>query len=205
MKKILGLVVAGVGFSFAILSLTSCAHNETKYVVQNLDPVRLYESYETKSMDLKALSKCISAPTINIISVETREEDYLFYKERAHKFFITPKEFMDSWGGVADYIRDAFEKSNVKVNKNSPKVIQVSTKEVKGIPSRVRGWVPSFVFIDGANLQLEVSVPERKYVKIFSVEENSSHGLHSALANAVHVATMKILEDSVIQDYILCK
>ena len=192
------LLIIGIGLAVIIFTLTSCAVNHTKDVAEKLQPEDLYAVYNTKPRNLKAQSKCQLPPSINVVNVETREDDYpILYPilgPMIINHIITPKEYMNN---VVDYLKTAFEKSGVKADDNSSKIIQVSLTETKGMYR---------LFTVGAILRLKVEVPEKKYTKIYEAEDwiLQGGGLRT-MAYTVHIVTQKIIEDPVIQNYILCK
>jgi hypothetical protein len=190
MKRMTLMIIAL--FSFVITNLTACTFQITKEIVQELQPVTLYESYGTTPINLKAQSKCFLPPSINIVSMETRDEDYLVLAGQT-KFYINPKEFMNA---VVTYMKDGFEKSGIKVDNYSPKMIHVSMIDAKYVASGL-GYIDS-------HLQLKVNIPETKFAKIFQAKDLSPRKVGSAMAYAVHVITQKIVADPEIHNYILC-
>ncbi len=192
------LLIIGIGLAVIISTLTSCAVNHTKDVVEKLQPEDLYSVYNTKPRNLISQSKCQLLPSINVVNVETRVDDYTVLDPilgpRIVNHIINPKEYMNN---VVDYLNTAFEKSGVKADNSSSKIIQVSLEEAKGMLS---------LWAVGAILRLKVEVPETKYTKIYEAEDwiYQGGGLR-ALAYTVHIVTQKIIEDPVIQNYILCK
>jgi hypothetical protein len=186
------LLIAGIGLIFVVSTLSSCSMQLTKIVTDKLQPAELYAAFDTKPTDLKARSQCRLSPSVSIINAEKRNDDYLVGYLQFFNHYINPKEYMN---GVTDYLKIGFEKSNVKVEKDSPKVIQVSLKE-----ANING-----IWCMGAGLQLNVEIPETKYTKIYEAEDCTGGASSTAMAYNIHVTTQKIIEDPVIQDYILCK
>jgi hypothetical protein len=187
------LLIIGIGLAVIISTSTSNAFNITPLVAEKLQPEDLYAVYNTKPINLKAQSKCQLPPSINVVNVETRDQ-YLIYPGLGYKEEINPREFTNI---VVDYLRIAFDKSSVKVDNSSSKIIQVSLEETN--------WMQS-LFATGAILRLKVEIPETKYTEIYKAEDWAGSGhIPTAMAYAVHVVTQKIIEDPVIQNYILCK
>lgn len=177
---------------YLITMLTACTFHITKEVVQELKPAALYESYGTTPIDLKGRSKCPSAPSVSIVSNETRDENYLLLAGQT-EFYINPREFMNA---VVVYMKDGFEKSGVKADDLSPKTIQVSMIDAEYVASAL-GYIDS-------HLRLKIVVPEKRWEKVFQARDRSPGKVGSALAYAVHVVTQEILTDPGIQGYILC-
>jgi hypothetical protein len=191
------LLIIGIGLAVIIFALTSCAMNHTKDVAEKLQPEDLYAVYNTKPVNLKAQSKCPLTPSINVVNVETQDGDYtIIYPilgPRIINHIINPKELMN---GVVDYLKDALEKSGVKADNSSSKIIQVSLEENKIL---VGLWGI------GAIIRLKVEIPETKYTKIYEAEDWTGRSPIASMAYSVHVVTQKIINDPVIQNYILCK
>lgn len=178
---------------FMVLILAGCSMHYTKDIVNDLQPARLYESFDTKPLNLKAQSKCPYPTSVRIINVETREDGIDMRPDSFHVFLpLNPKELTD---GIVDYLGSGFKKSGIEVNEQSPKIIKISLKDVKG----ERG-----VWAQGCKVDLGVEIPEMKYVNIYSARENSMTGPRSAVY-AIHRISRQIIDDLIIQDYILCR
>jgi hypothetical protein len=166
----------------------------TKEIPDRLRPSELYESYGIRSVDLKALSKCPLPPTINIVNVETREADFVFFNPyREAKETVNPKELMD---GIVEYLKYGYERSQIKVDNNSAKIIQLSFINAKAV--RWFSW--------NGMIQIRVDIPDTKYSPVIYEAEDKRRGdIYTPIAHAIHKVTRKIIDDPVIQDYILCK
>lgn len=187
------LLIICISYSIIPFTLAACTFQITKEIVQELQPVTLYESYGTTPVNLKAQSKCVLPPSIDIVSIEKRDENYLLLAGQT-EFYINPKEFMNA---VVAYMRDGFEKSGIKADSNSLKIIHVSMLDAKYVAS-------GFGYID-SHLQLKVVIPEAQFEKTFQADDRSPRKVGSAMAYAVHVITQDILADPLIQNYVLCK
>ncbi len=93
-------------------------------------------------------------------------------------------------------MNNAFEKCNVKADANSAKILQVSMYGA----SFTQG-----VWAQGADIRLKVEIPEKQYTEIYEATDNSPKSAMRAMAYAIHQITWDIINDSVIQDHILCK
>jgi hypothetical protein len=187
-SKALTVIVA-----IMMIALTGCTFHHTKDITEKLQPAELYELYEITPANLKARSKCPLPPAINIINVETREDDYVFWNLPTATHSINPKELTV---GIVEYLKYGFEKSQIKVDSNSSKIIHVSFKDVKAL---IR------LGTTGSNIKMNVNIPETKYSEIHEANGWSYGNLPKSMAYAAHGVTRKIIDDPVIQDYILCR
>jgi hypothetical protein len=188
MKKMgLFLVVLAVMITFM-----GCTFHHTKDIIEKLQPTELYESYEVTPADLKARSKCPLSPTINIVNMEMRDKDYSIFNPPTGKSTINPRELTI---GFVEYLKYGFEKSQITVDSKSSRIIHISFMDAKTL----RG-----VWTIGGNIKMKVSIPETKYSHIYEAKDWSPTTLSKAMAYAIHDVTRKIIDDPVIQDYILC-
>lgn len=178
-----------------VFMLSSCAHNQTKSVARKLDPTDLYPMYKTKVIDLKSQSKCLSPPSVKLVNTEARNEDLRIAEIGGHTHYIKPKELTNH---IVDYMSDALEKCQVKVDASSTKAIEVSIDQAE---MKLSGPFSA----RGAVIQLKINIPETQYTKIYSAEEWSAQAIWTTMAYAIHLATWKIIEDPVIQSYVLCR
>jgi hypothetical protein len=178
-----------------ILIFSSCAYHETKYVARDLDSSILYPMYNTKIIDLKIQSKCPSFPSVKLVNTETRNEDLIVADIGVHTHYIKPNVLTDN---IISYMSDAYSKCQVKVDPSSKKIIEVSIDKAEMKPGN--GFTAN-----GAFIQIKINIPETEYTNIFSAEDWSPHDVSTTMAYTIHVATLKMIEDPVIQSYILCK
>lgn len=188
---VLRLTVKCIIIAIITLALSSCTYHLTKGVNSLLQPPSLYESFQTKPKNLSFQSKCRELPTVNLVNVETRDENYpvnIF-----SNWYINPRELT---GYMVDYMKVAFDRSKVKFDDNSTKVIQVSLKNVK---------VKAGVGTVGGHIQIKLDIPEIQYTETFEAEERTPKSAYHVIAYAIHVLTWNVINDPVIQEYILCK
>jgi hypothetical protein len=172
--------------------LTGCSLHVTKRISDKLDHDAIYTDYNVHPSDLSSFSKCNAPPSVKIVNIENRIEDYETLQNGPSIGFINPKEMMDS---VCLYLKNGFEKSRIKVDDQSTKVLQVKMIDLK---STAGAWT------FGSYFKMELIIPETKLSKFYEAKENAGNGL-SAPAYAIHRVTRQIIDDPVIQDYILCR
>jgi len=127
-NRYLGILVWGI----LLLSLTGCAeHITARNFSDHLDQNELYKSYDVHPIDLSLHSQCNGPPSVKIVNIESRTEDYLAVTTEANmrNIYIAPKEVMDS---VALYLKNGFEKSHIRVDDQSTKVLQLKMVEIHG-------------------------------------------------------------------------
>jgi len=56
----------------------------------------------------------------------------------------------------------------------------------------------------GGTFKTELQIPESNIAKAYEATENAANGF-SAAAYAIHGACRKVIDDPVVQEYILCK
>lgn len=184
--------VSLIFITILVLILTSCYPNLTKDINNNLND-DLYELYETKPVNMQVSSKCSSPPLINIINKEVRKENYTVLERGINAIYITPNELIDH---VVDYMKDAFERCNIKVDNKSTKVINVYMEKADFTQG---------VWAQGAEFQLKIEIPEKSYNAIFGSKDNAYADMSRAMAYAIHTTIWKVIADQYVQDYILCK
>lgn len=181
---------------FILLLLTGCTVHITNNISEKIDQDALYKSFNVNPNDLSLGSKCNAPPTVKIINIENRIEDYGVIQSLPFIAVINPREMMDS---VCLYLKNGFEKSRIKSDDQSSKVIQVkmdslTIKDVKTFES---------------SFKIELIIPETRFTKFYEAKDKPKLGYDSsayaASAYAIHSVTRQIIEDPVIQDYILCR
>jgi hypothetical protein len=188
MKKVLPVIVV-----IMMIGLTGCTIRNTRDITERLQPTELYVSYEIKPANLKARSKCPSPPTVNIVTVETREDDYVFFNPPGLERTVNPKELTSA---IVEYLNDGFRKSKIEVKHDSSKIIHIAFEDAKTL----RGF-----WTVGGEIKMKVDIPETNYSEIYEAKDWVYGDLLKALAGAAHIVTRKIIDDPVIQDYILCR
>ena len=175
--------------------LSSCAHDQTEHIARNLDPSKLYPIFSTNIIDFKPQSKCPAPTSVKLVNAVTRNENIIIIKTSGHTHYIKPTELTNN---IMDYMNDAFGKCQVKVDGSSTKIIEVSIDKLEAI-GRVFGAL-------GASIQMTISIPEKQYTKTYSAEDwTGLTNEWNVYAYAIHRVTWKIIEDPVVQNYILCK
>ena len=76
--------------------LTGCTIHSTKEISDRLTPGDLYKTFNTKPTDLSVNSKCSTPPTIKIVNIENRTEDFETLQNPPFYGAINPKEMTDS-------------------------------------------------------------------------------------------------------------
>jgi uncharacterized membrane protein len=177
---------------FIIPSLASCAMHHTPLIVKNLNSSVLNESFQTKPINLKVKSECKELPSVTIVNAETREVIPMGVALGLVEHDYNARELIDH---VVNYIGDAFTKCKINVNANSGKIIKISLKDMKYM---LGTWS------QGASVEIKVNIPEINYSKLYAGIGNAYGGTPVAAAYAIHEVTWKLINDPVIQDYILC-
>lgn len=186
-------LMAGLFILLGLIALTGCTLHQTKGITERLQAGDLYELYGVKPLNLKARSKCPLPPAINIINVEKREEEIvIFHGGGLLPRTVNPKELTTA---VVEYLKHGFEKSQIKIDNNSSKIIHISLADA--------------IFINklgslGGLIKIKVDVPEIKYSEFYQAKDYTMAGVPECMAYAAHVVTRQIIDDPVIQDYILC-
>jgi len=90
----------------------------------------------------------------------------------------------------------ALEKSQIKIENSSSKVIYVSFGDAE--------WINDLGSM-GAKIKMKVDIPEIKYAEFYEAKDYTFAGIPVCMAYAAHVVTRQIIDDPIIQNYILCK
>lgn len=173
-----------------VIPFSGCTYHRTQIINDTLNSLDLYSSFETEPVNLLPYSKCDVPLAINIVNDEKRENGFLIASQGAEKDYINPKELTNH---IVKYMTDALEKSNVKKDQSSKRQIKVSLKNVN--------WI--FGLTASSLVEIQIEIPEIKFTNTYSVKEYSVW-VWRATAYAIHVLTWKIINDPVVQDYILC-
>jgi len=192
MKKIFAGCLSLWVVVIVLFSLTACTVHITKNISNELDQNALYKSFNVKPKDLSTHSKCNAPPTVKIVNIENRIEDYETLQNPPASGVINPKELMD---GVVLYLKNGFERSGIKGDDQSNKVIHVKMHDLKSVAG---------IWSFGSYFKIELLVPETGFTKFYEAKDNSGHG-YAAAAYAIHTVTRQIIDDPIIQDYVLCK
>jgi hypothetical protein len=181
-----------------VFFLTGCAarlFNQTRNISDKLDQDQdvIYKSFKVQPKDLSLISKCNAPPSVKIVNIESRTEDYVVLKFSKQTVVINPKEMMDS---VSLYLKKGFEKSRIKVDDQSTKVLQLKMVDLHGT---VGMWTY------GGYFKMELIIPKKNFSKFYEGEENLANKPFTYATYPIHGATRQIIDDPVIQDYILCR
>ncbi|MEI6609864.1 MAG: SHOCT domain-containing protein [Deltaproteobacteria bacterium] len=192
MKKAFNRCLGVCVFFVMFLPLTGCVRNITGSIIKTLDQDKLYKSYNIHPTDLFLRSKCKAPPSVKIVNIESRTEDYEIFQNSTNTWFITPKEMVDSF---CLYLKNGFEKSHIPVDVYSTKVLQIRMIDLQ--------VDVGFGYVNGGYCKMELIIPETKFSKFYEARDNASQpGM--APAYAIHGVTRQIIDDPVIQDYLLC-
>ena len=192
MKKILPHLLYASVSVIVSLSLTGCASNMTQHIADRLIADELYKTYQIHPADLSSDSKCPQPPAVRILNMESRTSDYEAVEKAVTSDVINPKAVMQAF--VA-YLENGFQKSHVKVDNRSEKILQVKMVDLKS-KSRFYNFDTRFC--------TELTIPETGFTKYYEANDNAELAWDSA-AHAMHNVSRQIIDDPAIQDYILCK
>ncbi|GEM_PF-597617 len=192
MKKILPCLLYTFISVIVFLSLTGCASNMTKNIDDRLIADELYKTYPVNPADLSSDSKCQKPPAVKIVNIESRTGDYETMEKAVTSEVINPKDVMNAF--VA-YLENGFQKSQVKVDNHSEKILQVKMIDLKS---------KSHFYNFDTRFCAELTIPETGFVKYYEASENAGLAWASA-AHAMHNVSRQIIDDPAIRDYILCK
>lgn len=187
------ICITAILLFFIVLVLTSCTINGTQVLAKQLQPNELIKIHNTMTPNLAERSKCSSPPSVLIVNTETSDQDYTIYIWWPTEVYITPKTLMDD---VVIYMSDAFNRTGIKTDQTSTKVIQVSMEKIGN----------SYSFLNySAEAQLKIILPEKKYTMVYGHSDTTPKGLPIATAYTIHAITWKVINDPFVQDYILCR
>ncbi len=189
MRKVLTIIVA-----ITMTAVLGCTLHQTQEISDRLQVGDLYEVYGVKPLNLRARSKCPSPPAINIINMEKGEENYIYFHGGGiAPCSVNPKELTNA---IVKYLQYGFEKSQIKIENSSSKVIHVSFAYAE--------WINDLGSM-GAKIKMKVDIPEIKYTEFYEAKDYTFAGIPVCMAYAAHAVTRQIIDDPIIQDYILCK
>lgn len=174
-----------------LMFLTGCTVHITKDLSERLND-KPYKSVNNHPQNLSILSKCQEPPIIKIINGETRIEDYEILVTPPTTRVINPKELMD---GITLSLRKGFEQSHIITDDKSAKVLQIKMIDLK---------LMAGTWLQGAYFKLELNIPETGFTKLYEASDNTRLG-YDAPIYAIHTVTRRIIDDPLIQDYILCR
>lgn len=169
-----------------------CTFHVTNDIADKLSTADLNKSFDIVPADLAATSKCAKPPTVTVRSVEVRTDDYEVLQNPPAYGVVSPKGMMEA---VARYVQDAYKDSGIGLDPASAKVLELKMVDLK---SRAGVW--SF----GSHAEFSLTIPETGYAKVYKADEGAMTG-YTASAYAISRVTRQIVDDSIVQDYLLCK
>lgn len=175
-----------------VFILSGCTVNGTQVIIKNLNPDELMKVYGNSPSNLAFRSKCTLPPSVNIVNMETRDQDLLIYEWWPTEVNITPKILMD---GVVNYANNVFKMSGVQPDSKSKNIINLSLVNIKE-------WYTFFMF--NVDVSIEIFIPENKYSAHYKYSETSGDA-SKVVPYAIHNVTWKIINDPVVQEYLLCR
>jgi hypothetical protein len=189
MKKIL-LVV------FCVVLLFGCgqtARGLKQNIAFELQPSALRQSFGVQPQNLQEKSKCDKDFSVNVVNTETNNRDINIVPSAVFSasWLINPQELS---GQIVDYVKDAYKQSRVPVSPTSKKIINISIKKIEVASS----------FTSAAVLELNITLPEKQTTEKFSSLQ-STGDVHRAVIYTIHDISWQIVNDPVIQDYLLCR
>jgi hypothetical protein len=179
---------------FAVIVLFSsvgCTVRITKDISERLNTSNLNKTFNVTPSDLSLKSKCQKPPTVKIVNIESRTEDYEAMANGPVTGVINPKEMMDA---VVLYLGNGYKESHINVDDQSAKVLKMRMIDLKATAG---------VWSFGSHFKTELVVPEKGFTKSYESDEVSMIA-YTANANAIHVAIRQIIDDPLILNYILC-
>jgi hypothetical protein len=152
----------------------------------------IYNDYKVQLKDLSPDSKCSTAPSVNIVNTESRTEDFEFFKQGVHTFFVKPREIMES---SASYLKVGYGKNGITADDNSTKKIEMKLSGMELLPG---------MWQIGSKVRIEVNIPGANLSKVYEASEYGQY-LYTTVADSIHLITRQIIDDQAIQNYILCR
>lgn len=172
--------------------LIGCTVHCIKDISERLDVDELNQSYNVIPADLSLNSKCVKRPSVRIVNLENRVEDFVVLENPPWTGVVSPKDMMDS---IRSYLGKSFNESKINLDENSSKLIQIKLIDLKSIAG---------VWSFGSYFKMELSIPEIGYKKIYESKDNAVYG-YTAHAYAIHGVARQVIDDKSIQNYILCR
>ncbi len=186
-------------FVLCIVMLAGCGAQRTfkEDVNRSMRPSEVRYLFGTQPPNLKEKAKCADEVAVNLVNAETADKDVNIVPGAVYSpsWLQNPRELT---GHIVNFLGDNYRQCRVLNNPQSKKTLRISIRKVEGIPNS------AFKFNSTANLELDVFLPEKQQTFTFYASQ-SSGDLYWALVYAVHDATWQVINDPVIQDYILCR
>lgn len=184
-------------FTFFFFTISGCAGSRFKTDLKNtLHPESLRLIYNTQPINFKELSKCDDL-SVRFVNAETRDADMNIVPGAifSPSWNINPRELTDD---IIKYMEKSYRQCRVLPSKSSRKEIHLSLNEITGWPTGI------FRFTSYSRLQINVFIPELNFKETYTLDRSSGY-LYDAMAYSIHEFTWQIINDPVVQDYILCR
>gem|GEM_PF-3763895 len=182
--------------TFVITSIVLCSFftgciNFTRQIGRLMHLENLNYEMETRIIDLSSQGQCPGTRSLRVVNAETRTEKYCINDMMGCRMHIIPRDFADY---VVKYTEDKLHESNIKTTDQSVERILVSLEEVKAIEH-------GFTF--GSLSKIKIEIPSIDYTQTYIGESGSGLGDH-AVAYAIHLSVVALLNDPVFQKYVTC-
>lgn len=183
--------------SMCFVFLIGCARFTFKRDISyGLEPSSLRTSFNTRPVNLKELSKCAATDlSVNIVNGEKNNNDTNIVWGSVVGWSINPRSMTDQ---IVSYMENSYKQCRVYPNKTSPKTISISIEKIEGFPNG------AYKFTSNAMLKVKINVPEKNYTEIFTANQ-STGDLYMAVVYSIHDITWQVINDPIIQDYIICR
>lgn len=186
-KKIRNL---GISMVLFLLPLVSCAQNITAKLPSIFD--RSYLNYKTsvQPIDLSLGARCPGTKVLHVVSKELRMEPYTVYSVSGTIYRLIPAEYTRI---VSQYMEDKLRESNVKIDEQTGREIDVWMEEV-----HADGF-----WAFGCNVKLKINIQEIGYTKVYAGYEGGEF-IDNVIGYATNLALVEFIKDPVVQKYIQC-
>lgn len=187
MKKIRNLRILIV--SLSLLSI-SCAQNITSKLPSIFDKSYLNDKTSVQPIDLSSGARCPGTKVLHVVSKELRTEPYTVYSVSGTIYRLIPAEYTRI---VSQYMEDKLRESNVIINEQTGREIEIWMEEV-----HADGF-----WTFGCNVKLKVNIPEIDYTKVYAGYEGGEF-IDNVIGYATNLALVEFIKDPVVQKYIKC-
>lgn len=198
MRKAMVLLVSGMLLCSYSMSHAFFSTKINSHIAKQVDPATLRAKFNTQPINLKSQSKCKEDVSVSIVNAEKRTEDFVVNQEGSiikDSIVIDPQELT---GQIVSYMEDALKRCRVKIDPKSQKVIYVSFKNLV---------ITKDSTFRKSHLEMDIGIPEKQYIQAFSASQQEN-GLNASFtrttASNIHILTWDVIQDPIIQDYILC-
>jgi hypothetical protein len=171
---------------------SGCSHVVTNEITSRMIPEQIYNDYQVAPANLAPGSKCAGPPTVKIVNADARNQDVETFSLGAHRFLVNPRTVMDS---TSSYLKYGFEKSGIKVDDGSSKVLELKLAGMERLPG---------MWQIGGKVRIELNSPDGKLSQVYEGQEYGQY-LYTLFADAIHLVSRQIVDNQAVQDYLLCK